>query len=59
MFEGGSCPVDIGANNFVSGIINVVSDFAILILPQWVIWNLHTTRKKRTEASLLFVIGLL
>jgi hypothetical protein len=59
LFEGGSCPINIGANNFVSGIVNIVSDFAILLLPQWVIWNLHITKAKRMGVSLLFVIGLL
>ncbi|KAH8721494.1 hypothetical protein GQ44DRAFT_829083 [Phaeosphaeriaceae sp. PMI808] len=58
VFEGGSCPIDIGANNFVSGLINIVSDVAILALPQWVIWRLQVTHAKRIGISLLFVIGL-
>jgi hypothetical protein len=59
LFEGGSCPINIGVNNFVSGIVNIVSDLAILLLPQWVIWNLHATRAKRVGVSLLFLIGVL
>lgn len=59
LFEGGSCPIDIAANNFASTLINLASDLAILILPQWVIWRLNTTRSKKLGVSLLFVIGIL
>jgi hypothetical protein len=59
LYEGGSCPINIGANNLSSGLMNIATDVAILALPQWVIWNLHTTRTKRVWVSLLFLIGLL
>ncbi|KAI1076950.1 hypothetical protein F5B20DRAFT_583689 [Whalleya microplaca] len=57
-FEGGSCPVDIKANNMASGLINLVSDLAILLAPQWVIWHLNASRSRKIGVSLLFVIGI-
>ncbi|OAG01211.1 uncharacterized protein CC84DRAFT_1101722, partial [Paraphaeosphaeria sporulosa] len=54
LFEGGSYPINIGANNFVSGIVNILSDFAILLLPQRRTWKLHISRPKRLGVSLLF-----
>lgn len=59
LYVGGSCPIDIAANNFASTLVNLASDIAILLLPQWIIWNLHMTRAKRIGISLLFVIGIL
>lgn len=59
LFEGGSCPIDIAANNFASTLINLASDIAILMLPQWIIWKLHVSKAKRVGISLLFVIGIL
>lgn len=59
LFEGGSCPIDIAANNFASTLINLASDIAILLLPQWVIWKLQISKAKRMGISLLFVIGIL
>lgn len=59
LFEGGSCPVDIKANNMASGLINLVSDLAILLAPQWVIWRLNVSRSRKIGVSLLFVIGIL
>ncbi|KAG8157419.1 hypothetical protein KVR01_012803 [Diaporthe batatas] len=58
LFEGGSCPIDIAANNFASALINLASDIAILLLPQWIIWKLHVSKSKRIGISLLFVIGI-
>lgn len=61
-FEGGSCSIDIAANkvvNFASSLINLASDIAILLLPQWIIWKLHLPRTKKIGISLLFVIGIL
>ncbi|XXG99238.1 hypothetical protein Hte_005575 [Hypoxylon texense] len=58
LFEGGSCPVDIKANNMASGLINLVSDLAILLAPQWVIWRSNVSRSRKIGVSLLFVIGI-
>lgn len=59
LFEGGICPINIAANNFSSTLINLASDIAILLLPQWIIWRLHMSKAKRIGLSLLFVIGIL
>lgn len=58
-FVGGSCPINIEANNFASTVINLISDIAILIVPQWVIWRINTKKAKKLGVSLLFVIGIL
>lgn len=58
-YQGGHCPTNIAANNFASLVLNLASDLAILILPQWVIWRLHTSLRKRMGVSLLFAIGIL
>ncbi|KAI1209623.1 uncharacterized protein F4807DRAFT_84421 [Annulohypoxylon truncatum] len=58
LFEDGSCPVNIEANNFSSGILNLISNLAILAVPQWVIWNLQMTTAKRAGISFLFLIGI-
>ncbi|KAI1446643.1 hypothetical protein F5Y02DRAFT_68995 [Annulohypoxylon stygium] len=58
LFVGGSCPIDIAANNFVSALINLVSDLAILAVPQWVIWRLQMSMARKIGVSLLFVIGI-
>lgn len=42
----------------VSAIVNLVSDLAILLLPQGVIWRLNMSRKKRVGVSIMFLIGL-
>lgn len=46
------------AINIVSGIINTVSDFAILLLPQKVIWKLQMPLKRKLAVSAIFLIGL-
>ncbi|ESZ94754.1 hypothetical protein SBOR_4866 [Sclerotinia borealis F-4128] len=58
-FEGGSCPINIEANNFASTLINLVSDLGILILPQWIIWRLNTTRARRLGAGMARLVYLL
>lgn len=59
LYQGGHCPIDIAANNFASTLINLASDLAIFLLPQWVIWRLHTSLRKRMGVSVLFAIGIL
>lgn len=41
-----------------SASINVVSDVFILILPQKIIWNLHTSVRKRIGISFFFTTGI-
>ncbi|KAI0594689.1 hypothetical protein F4775DRAFT_419798 [Biscogniauxia sp. FL1348] len=57
-YEGGSCPVNIAAQNFSSGILNLISDVIILALPQWIIWRLNMSRARKFGLSLLFMIGV-
>jgi hypothetical protein len=59
LYEGGYCGVNIEASNMASGIINLISDIAILFTPQWVIWNLHLSTSKKLGMSALFTIGVL
>lgn len=54
----GSC-IDDSAINVTVGVINVISDIAILILPQKVIWNLQISTRKRICISLIFAVGIL
>ena len=42
-----------------TGVFNVVSDFAILIIPIPTIWNLQMTRRRKIAVTGLFAIGLL
>ncbi|KAJ0115242.1 hypothetical protein J7T55_001652 [Diaporthe amygdali] len=58
LYVGGSCPIDANALNIVSSLLNLISDFIILLLPQWIIWRLNLTKAKKLGASLLFVIGI-
>ncbi|KAI0509382.1 hypothetical protein F5B22DRAFT_649011 [Xylaria bambusicola] len=58
LFVGGVCPIDIDANNFVSAVINLVSDLAILAVPQFVVWKLNMTRAKKVGVSFIFGIGI-
>ncbi|KAG8157532.1 hypothetical protein KVR01_012574 [Diaporthe batatas] len=58
LYVGGSCPIDANALNIVSSLLNLISDFIILLLPQWVIWRLNLSKPKKMGASLLFVIGI-
>lgn len=57
-YEGGSCHVDVVVLNLAASVVNVVSDVAILALPQWVIWRLNMTRPAKFGVSVLFLIGI-
>ncbi|KAI0025051.1 hypothetical protein F4780DRAFT_768371 [Xylariomycetidae sp. FL0641] len=54
---GGHC-VNVPAVNVVSACINLVSDFAIIILPQQVIWRLQMSVRKKIGVSLIFAVGI-
>ncbi len=43
----------------IASIINVVSDVAIFILPQAVIWKLNMSRRRKIGLSFIFTLGLL
>ncbi|TGJ81946.1 hypothetical protein E0Z10_g6816 [Xylaria hypoxylon] len=42
-----------------SASINLVSDLCILILPQRIIWRLHTSKQKKIAVSSVFAIGVM
>lgn len=47
-------------NTFVAtGVINVVDDFIILILPIYWVWLLQMPLKRKAQISLIFAAGLL
>ncbi|KAI0424711.1 hypothetical protein F5Y09DRAFT_347429 [Xylaria sp. FL1042] len=52
------CNMDIVKFIIASGIINLVSDLAILITPHWVIWRLNMSTARKRGISILFLIGL-
>ncbi|KAH8730008.1 hypothetical protein GQ44DRAFT_673671 [Phaeosphaeriaceae sp. PMI808] len=53
----GKC-LDIFGINVISAVICVVSDLAILILPQRMIWQLQLPKKKKIGLCILFAIGI-
>ena len=54
----GSC-LNINAAQLSTGICNVVSDFIILLLPQFSIWRLKMSTREKLGISAIFAIGLL
>lgn len=50
---------DVGAFEKASGVFNIVSDFAILILPISSVWRLHMTFRKKLLTTAVFAIGFL
>lgn len=54
----GQC-IDINSTFVATGVINVIDDFAILILPIAWILKLQTTTKKKLSISAVFLVGLL
>lgn len=58
-YDGGYCPINVIVMNLVSSVINILSDLAILAVPQMVIWRLNMTRATKAGVSVLFLIGIL
>lgn len=58
-YVGGYCPINVTVLNLATAAINIVSDVAMLALPQWVIWRLQMTRATRAGVSVVFLIGIL
>lgn len=57
LMKGGHC-ANANVSERVSGIFNIVSDFALLLLPMVPIWELQMPFKKRLLLMVLFGIGL-
>ncbi|KAK6598096.1 hypothetical protein H4I96_09048 [Botrytis cinerea] len=55
----GSCPINVKYLNIAASSINVISDLAILLLPQGIIWKLNMNASKRLGVSLIFAAALL
>ncbi|PVH93501.1 hypothetical protein DM02DRAFT_603906 [Periconia macrospinosa] len=53
----GTC-INAHAASVAAGIVNVISDYVMLIIPQKIIWNLHMARDQRVGISAIFAIGL-
>ncbi|KAF2647652.1 hypothetical protein K491DRAFT_614247 [Lophiostoma macrostomum CBS 122681] len=53
----GRC-IDTNALYLSGTIVNLISDVVILILPQKVIWRLHTSKQKKLGVSVIFGIGI-
>lgn len=50
---------NINAVNITSAVINCISDFVILLLPQGVIWRLHMPFQRKLGISAIFLAGFL
>ena len=50
---------EINSTTIISATINTVSDLSILILLQYIIWNLQMFLKKKLGISAIFLIGIL
>ncbi|KAI1735303.1 hypothetical protein F4680DRAFT_435538 [Xylaria scruposa] len=55
----GHCYVDANDLYLAGTIINLISDLAILVTPQRVIWRLNITRNRKLGISFIFAIGVL
>lgn len=51
--------LNVKALELAAAVIDLISDVAITILPQQVIWRLHMSTRTRLGVSLLFSIGIL
>ncbi|KAH7109481.1 hypothetical protein B0J11DRAFT_448958 [Dendryphion nanum] len=58
LYMGGHCSVDMTKHMIIAGIVNIISDIAILILPHRVIWTLKISSAKKLAMSVLFGIGI-
>jgi len=56
---GARCPIDVLMHLIVSGVLNAVTDAAILILPLRMIWRLNVSRRKKVGMSVVFGVGVL
>jgi hypothetical protein len=58
LIQGGHC-ISNEKINISSGYFNTITDFAILLLPQKVIWSLQMPLQNRAAVSGVFLVGLL
>lgn len=55
---GGEC-WDSRPFTIASGIVNLVTDLGIVLIPQIIIWRLHLTLMRRASLSAVFSVGFL
>lgn len=58
LITNGHC-IDINATVAASAIVNCLSDFVILLLPQGVIWRLRVPLRRKVGVSAIFLTGFL
>ncbi|PVH93498.1 hypothetical protein DM02DRAFT_634492 [Periconia macrospinosa] len=46
------------ASAVAAGVVNVITDYGMLAIPQKIIWGLHLSRARKTGISSLFAIGI-
>lgn len=51
--------VDRNAEIAATGILNLVSDVCMFVLPLWAIWHLHTAVRNKLGISAIFLMGLM
>ena len=56
--EGGRC-INFNIALLTSSVVNVISDFLILLLPMLAIWRLHVAPKRKFGILLEFATGLM
>ena len=54
----GTC-INTSLNFIITGVINVVSDVLIMLLPLWTIWHLKLPIQKKLSVSTVFAAGIL
>lgn len=47
------------ALGIASGVINIIVDVVILILPQYIVWNLQIRRGEKLALTGIFIVGAL
>ncbi|KAF2836640.1 hypothetical protein M501DRAFT_923261, partial [Patellaria atrata CBS 101060] len=58
MILGGTC-VNKNSVRIITSIVNFISDFIILVLPQKVIWELQMTKNTRIGVCFVFAVGVI
>lgn len=54
---GGTCPIDEANFYLVVGIINLIGDIFILLVPVPSVWRLQMPRGQKIAVSLIFLLG--
>ncbi|KAL8747096.1 MAG: hypothetical protein Q9184_007649 [Pyrenodesmia sp. 2 TL-2023] len=52
------CPIKAYDVNNIHGFCNIITDFALLLLPAPLVWKLHVNRKKKVGLAVVFGTGI-